>query len=260
MYFLGHCQKILVSIPLFSASLTLAQGTTYETIYSLDSWSSQKPCAQQCFINTSLGCHIDEVAAAIGCEYNDCSANYGAPNDCYCRADLQSVAQSYLTSCVSAQCTVGDSSIDISSAGSIYNYYCSSNGFPAAAVVATTTLPATQATPTVASSSPPKTSSLVNNGDTGVSSPSTTGTFSNEFPSSSVDSGSATTVSASTPPSQGGGRGGLSTSDKIALGIGICFGIPSLVIGMAACVIAIRQLYAMKAGSEDKVRRTSMVT
>lgn len=149
MYFLGHCQKILVSIPLFSASLTLAQGTTYETIYSLDSWSSQKPCAQQCFINTSLGCHIDEVAAAIGCEYNDCSANYGAPNDCYCRADLQSVAQSYLTSCVSAQCTVGDSSIDISSAGSIYNYYCSSNGFPAAAVVATTTLPATQATPTV---------------------------------------------------------------------------------------------------------------
>ena len=139
MYFLGHCQKILVSIPLFFISLTLAQGTVFETIYSLDSWSSQKPCAQQCFINTGEGCHVDDVAAAIGCEYNPCSANYGAPNDCYCRSDLQSVALSYITSCVSAWCTVGDSSIDISSAGSIYKYYCSSNGFPTAVVAATTT-------------------------------------------------------------------------------------------------------------------------
>lgn len=130
MHFLNRYRMILVSIPLFLLSLTLAQNTAFQTIYSLDIYSSQKPCAQQCFIYTGLGCHIDVVASAIGCEYNQCSANYGAPNNCYCRTDLQSGAESYITSCVKAGCTVGDSSIDISSAGSIYNYYCSSLGFP----------------------------------------------------------------------------------------------------------------------------------
>lgn len=149
MYFLNRCRKILVSIPLFFLSLTLAQNTAFQTIYSLDFYSSQKPCAQQCFINTGLGCHVDTVASAIGCEYNACSANYGAPNNCYCRIDLQSVAESFLTSCVKSACTVGDSSIDISSAGSIYNYYCSSLGFPSTVPATTTTPGGAQATTTV---------------------------------------------------------------------------------------------------------------
>ena len=55
------------------------------------------------------------------------------------RIDLQPVAESYLTSCVKSKCTIGDSSIDISSAGSIYNYYCSSKGYIYVAAATTTT-------------------------------------------------------------------------------------------------------------------------
>jgi hypothetical protein len=61
---------------------------------------------------------------------------------------LQSVAEAYIIDCVKSKCTIGDSSIDISSAGSIYNYYCSSKGFPAN-VPATTTQAGAQATTTV---------------------------------------------------------------------------------------------------------------
>jgi hypothetical protein len=148
MYFLDRYRKILASVPLFFLSLTLAQDTAFQTIYSLDIYSSQKPCAQQCFIYTGLGCHEDAVASAIGCQHSACDVNYGAPNNCYCRSDLQSAAESYITSCVKSGCTVGDSSIDISSAGSIYNYYCSSIGFPVN-VPATTTQGSVQATTTV---------------------------------------------------------------------------------------------------------------
>jgi hypothetical protein len=62
----------------------------------------------------------------------------GAPNDCYYRIDLQSAAEYYLASCVSNSCTVGDSFIDILSAGSIYEYYYSSKGFLVAAAGTTT--------------------------------------------------------------------------------------------------------------------------
>jgi hypothetical protein len=149
MYLLNSCRTNHASVLLFFLSLTLAQDTAPQSIYSLDVYSAQKPCAQVCFVSNFAGCQEDNVAAAIGCQYNYCSANVGAPNNCYCRADLQSVAEAYLTSCVKNRCSVGDSSIDISSAGSIYENYCSSKGFPVN-VPATTTPPAgAQATTTV---------------------------------------------------------------------------------------------------------------
>ena len=59
----------------------------------------------------------------------------------------------------------------------------------------------------------------------------------------STEEGSATTAPFSLPSSsQGGGRGDLSTSDKIALGIGICLVVPTLLIGIPACIIAMRNL------------------
>jgi hypothetical protein len=143
MYFPSRCRKNLISALLFFLSLTLAQPDAQETIYSLDVYASQKPCAQGCFVYYQNGCQTDAVAGAIGCQ-NYC--NSMAPNYCYCRSDLQLIAQSYITACVKDGCTVGDSSIDISSAGSIYNYYCSSQGFPAAAIVTTTTQEVTSTT------------------------------------------------------------------------------------------------------------------
>jgi hypothetical protein len=144
MYFHDRFPKTLVTVLLFCLAPAIAQNTAAQTIHSLDVFSSQKPCAQLCFSANGYNCQEDILASVIGCQ-NACNTN--APNYCYCRTDLQSVAESYLTSCVKAACTIGDSSIDISSAGSIYSYYCSSIGFPVP-VLATTTQDSAQATTT----------------------------------------------------------------------------------------------------------------
>jgi hypothetical protein len=139
---------------LFYFSLILAQNTDLQTIFSLDIFSSQKPCAQSCFTEGPGyvgGCFDDLVGNAIGCVTdNVCGLGSSAlaPNSCFCRSDLQKAAESFLTSCVKSACTVGDSSIDISSAGSIYDYYCTSLGYPVNAL-ATTTQESLQATTTV---------------------------------------------------------------------------------------------------------------
>jgi hypothetical protein len=152
MYFHDRRLKTLLYGLLFYLTLIRAQETLPQTIFSLDIFSSQKPCAQACFTTGIIGgCFGDIVGDALGC-VNDNSCGQGsrglAPNDCYCRTDLQSVAESFLTSCVKNACTVGDSSIDISSAGSIYDLYCSSQGFPTNGA-ATTTEESSQATTTV---------------------------------------------------------------------------------------------------------------
>lgn len=152
MYFPDPRRNNHVFVLLFLVSLTFSQDTDFQTIYSLTIFSSQKPCAQSCFVYGSAApCLDDYLGNAIGCvSGQECQgARDGAPNSCYCRADLQSVAESYLTSCVSNACAVGNSSIDISSAVSIYEYYCSSKGFPAAVVATTTTPAGVQATTTV---------------------------------------------------------------------------------------------------------------
>jgi hypothetical protein len=121
--------------------------------------------------------YADGVASAIGCNHGLCRNGqdyYPAKDDCFCRSDLQTVAQNYLSTCVLSHCTVGDSSIDMSSAVSIYNSYCSAKGF----VPATTTAPGTQGNPTAtrATTANPgtiataTTSAATNNNDSGSSS------------------------------------------------------------------------------------------
>jgi hypothetical protein len=58
----------------------------------------------------------------------------------------------------------------------------------------------------------------------------------------STEEGSATTAPFSLLSSSQGGGGGLSTSGKIALGIGICLVVPTLFVGIPACIIAMRNL------------------
>jgi hypothetical protein len=122
-------------ILLFQVPLSLAQTdaeTSPQTIFSLPVFSSQLPCAQACFTYNFAGCMVDAIGSVIGCSYGYCKDNpdqIGAPDNCYCRTDLQVAAQQYITSCVNSKCTIGDSSIDLSSAVSIYDFYCSSKGF-----------------------------------------------------------------------------------------------------------------------------------
>jgi hypothetical protein len=126
-------------------------GTITQDIYILSAFPLQKPCAQSCFVVTGF-CPNDVLGSAIGCKsQTNCDGNnWQATNDCYCRTDLQQPAQDYLTSCIEGLCTVGDSKIDASSAGSIYAQYCAEKGYSPAAqpatVQATTTGPGASTT------------------------------------------------------------------------------------------------------------------
>jgi len=93
--------------------------------------TNHPPGAQSCFAYNFAGCSTDALGGALGCHAPLCSPQWAATNNCYCRTDLQSVATSYLSSCVDKGCTVGDFSIDVSSAISIYDSYCQGNGFAA---------------------------------------------------------------------------------------------------------------------------------
>jgi hypothetical protein len=153
MYLRDRRPKTLLYGLLFHLASALAQGNLPQTVFSLPVFSSQKPCAQSCFRSADwvFGCFVDMVGGALGCAGGGVcgTGTIGlATNNCYCRTDLQSVAESFLTSCVASSCTIGDSSMDISSAGSIYDYYCSSEGFPVN-MPAATTQGSPQATTTV---------------------------------------------------------------------------------------------------------------
>jgi hypothetical protein len=141
----GQLYLILLATALL-LQLTHAQvGTITQDIYDISAFPSQKPCAQSCFVLTGF-CPNDVLGGIIGCKsHSNCDdSNWQATNDCYCRTDLQQPAQNYLTSCVESQCTVGDSRIDASSAGSIYAQYCAGKGY---SIVAPATVQATATGP-----------------------------------------------------------------------------------------------------------------
>jgi len=95
----------------------LAVDTRPQSVGATDDFPSLKACVQGCF----YGNCGDYVGAAIGCQHG-CSST--SSNYCYCREDLVPVANSYLSACVKSSCNVGDYRIDLSSASSIYNGYC----------------------------------------------------------------------------------------------------------------------------------------
>jgi hypothetical protein len=109
------------------------------TLTEADAYQSQRPCAKTCFY---LGAFSgpDELAQQIGCSMKDIE------NECLCRPDLQAGADSYLKSCVSSACA--KNTLDVNSAVSIYDAYCTSAGFQRDSTPASTTS-GTDSTPTV---------------------------------------------------------------------------------------------------------------
>jgi hypothetical protein len=126
---------------------TVAQATT-QSIASDTAWQAMDPCARACFQTWVAGCWAPALDGILGCDSNYCLY---ASNDCYCRADHQPVAVSYLSSCVSKSCTVGDAQIDVNSAVTVYDGYCSSNGYlpTAPATTSAQTTPGPTVTTTV---------------------------------------------------------------------------------------------------------------
>lgn len=103
--------------------------TDYETIASLDAYSSLGPCAQSCFFQRNPGAICSWVVEdALGCNYDGCGT--AGLNTCICRTDKQYVGVKHLSTCIASLCTIGDPDIDISLGIGIYTDYCTSLGYP----------------------------------------------------------------------------------------------------------------------------------
>jgi len=213
---------VLVLVPFSLAQSTGTADTAPQSITAQPLFSSQKPCAQQCFFPNYLACPVDAVASAIGCQYGNCpqvfkTAGYEAANDCYCRLDLQSAASRYLSSCVMQKCTVGDSSVDMSSAIGLYDTYCWAKGF----VPATTTTP----TPTGNVGQASFTTS-----SKGVQSSTGTSSIDRSLNASVTSEGSL--GSTPTDTSSSGNGDPLSKPAEIATIVGTIVGVLALIVGI----------------------------
>lgn len=133
-YFVGLLTFLLLPSPV------AAVNTSPQTLASFNAYGQMEPCATGCFYQWEGACSNDLVGNALGCA-NNCIS--WASNDCYCRTDYQSIATSYIYTCVSKGCTRGDSSLDITSATNLYNSYCTSLGYLAATQAPITAQPTT---------------------------------------------------------------------------------------------------------------------
>lgn len=104
--------SLLVALTSFIC-LSIGANTNPQTIISLVAYQELDPCAQACYFFSAYvpGCTYS-VEVHIGCSW---ACYTGASNDCFCRADKQSVATSFLSSCISSACTVGNKQINVNS-------------------------------------------------------------------------------------------------------------------------------------------------
>ncbi|KAI8635511.1 hypothetical protein F5Y19DRAFT_408078 [Xylariaceae sp. FL1651] len=190
-------------------------------------YASQRPCAQYCFAGFGNG--PDILAEGLGCDTKN------PQNECICRPDRQSAGDAYLSDCVGNNCS--ENTIDINSAVSIYDAYCTGAGFlrstpttptsDSSTSLASSTTQSQQTSPTIPASpiSPTShTSSLVSSSSVEDSS---------SQPGSSGTQAPAPTSSPSGDSSSGGGGNGLGTADII----GIVIGVTSVVIAAIAAWI-----------------------
>jgi len=110
---------------------------TTQSIVSDASFQAIDLCAQNCFQTWVAGCWNPLLDIYLQCVAEATPYCTMASNDCYCRADHQPVAESYLSSCISKSCTVGNAQIDVNSAITVYEGYCASNGYSATAPAST---------------------------------------------------------------------------------------------------------------------------
>jgi hypothetical protein len=125
----------LLSTSLFS-SLGLSQTSATVSIYSNPTFTAQRLCAIECILCEygTYGQH-DCIGTTLSC-------SSPLENECYCRADLQSAAISYVASCVSSACS---NTNDVATAVGIYTQYCETADLTSAFVLPTTTQAVTTA-------------------------------------------------------------------------------------------------------------------
>jgi hypothetical protein len=186
------------------------------SLHKLPSYSTAKPCAAKCLVyqgvwqcGVNAGYH--DLGSDLGC---GCSPN----NACWCGADLQVSATSYISSCVSAGCgTGGNADGEVRNMLGLYSGYCAT-----ANVEASTTR---------------------------GSSAATTGAITTTATAKSTSIGGSVTATgaqesmptATTDKEAKKDNEGLSKSDIIALATGLGVGIPSLLVAIVALVYQLRR-------------------
>lgn len=175
-----------ISMPRFKLLASLFLGftgaqTAYESIYTLSAFSVQQNCVQSCFTKgyTYNDCYTDVLGSVLGCPNSPCSSTFAAVDDCYCRGDLQTVAHDWLSMCIDQLCSVGDNSVNLAIATSIYLGYCTARGFTALRVqnTAETSSPSDFSTTTASTRSAPASATSTSLSDTttpSLTSPSNT--------------------------------------------------------------------------------------
>lgn len=143
---------LLASLLLFIS--TEAQ-TAYQSIYTVDAFAAQPTCVQNCFTvgYPNIECYTDVLGSFLGCPNAPCATAFAAVDSCYCRGDLQAAANELLGLCINELCSVGDNSVNLATAVSIYSDYCQERGFSAAP--ASTTATTTKAKGNAAGSTTP---------------------------------------------------------------------------------------------------------
>lgn len=89
------------------------------TIDQNDAYSNQRVCAFKCFQD------FDDVGYPIAQEIS--CPTFKVMNDCFCRKDLQQEAHLFISSCINFRCS--KNALDISTATSLYDNYCTNNGY-----------------------------------------------------------------------------------------------------------------------------------
>lgn len=183
--------------------------TDYESIYTLDAFTVQPTCVQDCFIAgyANINCYTDVLGSWLGCPNTPCATAFAAADSCYCRGDLQAAAHELLGSCIDQACSVGDNAVNLATAASIYSTYCQERGF--------TALPAS----TTSTPKPQHTSGIV-----------ASTIFSDQ-------SGATSDSSSSTSPSTTNDSSAASSQSKTLITILVCVGALALAATVAVAVL-----------------------
>lgn len=127
-------------------AITRVSATTTQTLASLPAFTQQRSCATSCFWDGDPNNGAKDVLGIkLGCCANSATCQHHAADSCFCRADLSSVATSWLSECALRRCS--SNAVDVSSAIGVYNEYCMNKWvFAPGVVTGTVTNKATSAT------------------------------------------------------------------------------------------------------------------
>ncbi|ORY12633.1 hypothetical protein BCR34DRAFT_290643 [Clohesyomyces aquaticus] len=126
----GMARLPAILLVLLSLPLTFGQQIVTASIQKDPGYLLQKDCVKSCIFN---GWGVKDLMPGIGC-----SSPFA--NECLCRADQESPASKYLTTCVNSSCGTS-ATADLVRAVSVYDGYCSGAGYPHANGQAQTTPP-----------------------------------------------------------------------------------------------------------------------